>query len=376
MLICQTCFGQSAFYNNGNIQIHDNGAIGFHIDMVNNGKFDENSGLVGFYSLDNYLKVSGSNKAIFNDVEIDVFDNLFLETSLGVTNNLSFITGKIETPRSNSSISLEFLNHYVYSGEGDFQHVDGYVKVENEGEFTFPIGHENSLRPIILPNQLKNTIYKGAYFKEDPNNPSIFSQSFNTETKQVILEKINDTEFWDLNGTTETEIILTWNPESNINQLAVDIESLRVVGWDKVSEKWVDLGGEMITGDIDNGAIKSKPFIPDAYEVLTIGSDHREVQGVTVYETYNIGITPNGDGLNDTFVIEGIQQRPNNTINIYNRWGTLVYSKKGYDNSWGGISEHDLTLNSSKGLPAGTYFYFLEFHDEDVNLQGWIYIIR
>ncbi|WP_111709246.1 gliding motility-associated C-terminal domain-containing protein [Lutibacter citreus] len=370
------CFAQSAFQNNGNIQIHDNGAIGFHIDLVNNGKFDKNSGSVGFYSLNNFLKVSGSNKAIFNDLEIDVYDNLFLETSLGVSNNLSFITGKVVTPRDDNEISLDFLNHQLYGGEGDYTHVDGYAKIVSEGEFIFPIGDNDSFRPMIIPNQVKNSIYKGAYFKEDPNNPSVFTKSFNTDTKQLILEKINDTEFWDLNGSVETSLILTWNTESNIDQLTSDIESLRVVGWSKATGKWVDLGGEEIKGDIDSGTIKSTSFIPDDYEVLTIGTDHREVQGVTVTESHNFGITPNGDGLNDTFVIEGIEQRPNNTIYIYNRWGTLLYSKKGYDNSWGGVSEHDLTLNKSKGLPVGTYFYFLEFHDEDINWQGWIYLKR
>lgn len=46
--------------------------------------------------------------------------------------------------------------------------------------------------------------------------------------------------------------------------------------------------------------------------------------------------TPNADGKNDVFVIEGLERYPNNTVNIYNRWGNLVYSATNYQNNWDG----------------------------------------
>ncbi|SDX51749.1 gliding motility-associated C-terminal domain-containing protein [Lutibacter oricola] len=377
-LICQTAFGQSAFFNNGNVQIHEGGSIGFHTDLINNGVFNKNLGLAGFYNKGNFLVVSGTNKSIFYNVEVDVEDNLYLETSLGITNNLSFFSGHIVTPRNSTNINLEFINYGVYAGEGDLTHVDGYTKIINEGEFVFPIGHNDVLRPMILPNQVKNTFYSGAYFNEDPNNPSTFSQSFDTTEKQFVLDKVSEVEFWDLDGDTETSIILTWNIDSNIEALAEDLEPLTVVGWSKDLKKWIDLGQENIEGDLEEGEIESKPFVPNDYEVITIGSDVFSVgsEYTENSENHNFGISPNGDGINDTFVIEGIELRPNNVLYIYNRWGALVYSKKSYDNTWGGFSEHDLTIKRSKGLPEGTYFYILKFMDENVNWQGWIYLRR
>lgn len=376
MLAWQFSFAQSAFQNTGNVQIHPNGSVGFHTDLINDGVFDKNEGLVGFYSLNDYLVVAGKNEAIFKNVEIDVFDNLFLNTSMGLTNEVLFITGKVVTPRNNKDVSLDFLKHQLYVGVGNATHVDGYVKVINEGEFIFPIGDDNSFRPMILPNQEVNSSYKGAYFRENPNNPSTFTRGFSTSKMQSVLKSINTKEFWDLDGEKETVIKLTWNIDSDINAVAENIKNLRVVGWSKDLSLWVDLGNSKTTGNLNEGTIESDRFIPDNYEILTIGSDYSAVFGAFGPVNLNYGISPNGDGVNDTFVVKGIELKPNNTLYIYNRWGVLVYSKKGYDNSWEGFSDNSLTVNASEGLPVGTYFYVLEFHDDGAKWHGYIYLNR
>ena len=378
ILLGQFSFAQSAFYNKGNVQIHENGQVGFHTNLINDGVFDKNEGLVGFYSLDDLLVVAGKNEAIFKNVEIDVFDNLYLNTSMGLTNDLLFVTGKVVTPRDNRDISLDFLKHQLYVGESDANHVDGYTKVISEGEFVFPIGDANSFRPMILPNQIVNSVYKGAYFRENPNNPSTFSPGFSTDKRQETLKSINTKEFWDLDGSKETTIKLTWNIDSELDALANDVRNLSVVGWSPDLSLWVDLGNVKTTGNIDEGTIESNRFIPDNFEAITIGSTSKIVLGININSNArrNYGISPNGDGVNDTFVIEGLENGGKNTLQIFNRWGVLVYSKKGYDNSWGGISENSLTINASKGLPEGTYFYILEFDGGGNNWQGYIYIKR
>ncbi|MFD1294496.1 gliding motility-associated C-terminal domain-containing protein [Lutibacter holmesii] len=375
MFIVVTINAQTTFQNNGNIQIHEDGQVGFHTDVVNNGTFDQNLGMVGFYSVDDQLEVSGTNEAVFNNVEVNVFDNLYLETSITVANNLSFITGKVITPRDNLDVSLKFSEYFLHSGENDEAHVDGYVSSTDNTEFTFPIGDENSLRPMLLPEQPENTSYTGAYFKEDPNNPSTFDISFDTNEKQNLLNKISEYEFWDLNGTEETEVVLTWDFFSYLNEFGDELKSIRVVGWDKIENRWVDLGGKNITGDLNEGSVQSSKFIPDNYEVITIGTDVSSVLGNEIVSR-NYAFTPNGDGINEVLVVEGVELRPNNSINIFNRWGALVFSQKGYDNTWDGVSKHDLTINKNKGLPTGTYFYTLTFYDEGITLTGYIYIMR
>ena len=59
-------------------------------------------------------------------------------------------------------------------------------------------------------------------------------------------------------------------------------------------------------------------------------------------------ITPNGDGINDAFIIENIDKYPYSTLTILNRWGNVVYEINGYDNTW-----------DAKDQPGGTYYYIL-----------------
>lgn len=67
------------------------------------------------------------------------------------------------------------------------------------------------------------------------------------------------------------------------------------------------------------------------------------------------GFSPNGDGINDQFVIQGISKYPNNRLIIFNRWGNKVWEQSPYDNSWTGYWDDEKT-----DLPNGTYFYIFE----------------
>ena len=94
---------------------------------------------------------------------------------------------------------------------------------------------------------------------------------------------------------------------------------------------------------------------------------------------YN-GLTPDGDGLDDVFKIAGIEYYPNNSVEIYNRWGVLVYDIQGYDNqdrSFKGVSEGRTTIKQLDNLPDGTYFYILKYvNSKNVSLDksGYLYI--
>jgi gliding motility-associated-like protein len=98
-------------------------------------------------------------------------------------------------------------------------------------------------------------------------------------------------------------------------------------------------------------------------------------------EIFNL-VTPNGDGDNDVFTIRNIELYPNNTVEIYNRWGVLVYEAKGYGqngNYFRGISEGRVTISQSSELPVGTYFYVLRYQNnsnQNKERSGYLYINR
>jgi gliding motility-associated-like protein len=73
--------------------------------------------------------------------------------------------------------------------------------------------------------------------------------------------------------------------------------------------------------------------------------------------------TPNGDGKNDLFVIDGLDSYPNNNFQVFNRWGNSVYTAKPYKNDWNGSPNAQGAMGSGK-LPTGTYYYILELGDE------------
>ena len=91
---------------------------------------------------------------------------------------------------------------------------------------------------------------------------------------------------------------------------------------------------------------------------------------LTVYNEF----TPNGDGINDTFRIDCIEFYPDNTLEVYNRYGSAVFKTSGYANDWDGTANVDGVVKRNEKLPVGTYYYVLEVEGEVKT--GWLYIMR
>ena len=87
------------------------------------------------------------------------------------------------------------------------------------------------------------------------------------------------------------------------------------------------------------------------------------------------GFSPNGDGINDLFVIRGIMNFPSNQFKIFNRWGDLVFEASPYENKWDGRSTSSLNVGGDT-LPVGTYFYVLDLKDGSDVFNGTIYLNR
>ena len=119
------------------------------------------------------------------------------------------------------------------------------------------------------------------------------------------------------------------------------------------------------------------------YEICLIATDAlgckdtvcQDIENVfqTKLVPYNV-FTPDGKGLNETFVIEG-ESLQEYHIKIYNRWGELVFETEDVKNSWNGKVK-----NSGNDCPEGTYFYVIkymfEFDDKSETIEGTVDIIR
>ena len=116
------------------------------------------------------------------------------------------------------------------------------------------------------------------------------------------------------------------------------------------------------------------------------GNESQIIQTVYLacYVTPFNALSPDGDGLNDTFVIEGLECYPNNSVEIYNRWGVMVFEATYYDNVnnvFKGFSDGRSTVSRNDKLPTGDYWYVLKYEydlygrtKENIEKIGYIYI--
>jgi len=133
-------------------------------------------------------------------------------------------------------------------------------------------------------------------------------------------------------------------------------------------------GDSLVYWSIDSAGsgniLNPNTLTPDVFPEYTTGYTLIAVfpNGCTIYDHIKVTVipdgqlyffnsfSPNGDNINDYFVIGNIEQYPNNTFEVYNRYGQKVFSKTGYKNDWNGSY-----LGTE--LPCGTYFYILDTHD-------------
>jgi len=105
-----------------------------------------------------------------------------------------------------------------------------------------------------------------------------------------------------------------------------------------------------------------------------------EIANVEV-EVFNV-ITPNGDNVHDVLTISGLENFPENTIKIYNRWGVLVFTTNAYNtegNVFDGTSNGRATISQDRKLPVGTYFYILDYQNATGTVRsqsGYLYLNR
>ncbi len=92
---------------------------------------------------------------------------------------------------------------------------------------------------------------------------------------------------------------------------------------------------------------------------------------LTIYKAF----TPDGDNINDLWTIENIDNHPDNQVMVFDRWGGLIFSARGYNNEnvvWDGRSNQ-----SGQGpAPSGTYFYKIDLGDGYPTQKGFVELIQ
>lgn len=116
--------------------------------------------------------------------------------------------------------------------------------------------------------------------------------------------------------------------------------------------------------NLDNATSSNPTATPTATTTYTVtvttpqGCSVSDSVIVTVLPAIVIpdGISPNGDGDNDEWLIDGIELFPNCVVEVYNRWGELLFQSVGYKEHWKGTYK-------GKELPVGSYYYIVDLKD-------------
>ena len=305
---------------------------------------------------------------LFGDMYIAEENEVYLASG-----DLYFESGKIITGRGANAGTFSMSETSGWERANHDTHVDGFVRVYNTDKFTFPVGHDNVLQPIHLADYSGSDHFDMAY-QHRGHDVSASVEGINA---------VSDTHFWELrNPSGQARVILSWNVFTNIDKLLGDtpkpgeaLDLITIGGFD--GQRWVPVESELSeislngaeSNSLISGAIQSIERV-DLSKFSAFTLMMRGLPGITD-ESISQAITPNGDGKNDTWIIDGIAQYPNANISVFNRWGEEVFTaKNGYNNDWGGHYK-----NSTDILPTGPYLFIIDYdNDGSIDSKGWLYI--
>lgn len=391
-----------------------------------------------------YLTGIGSNtyyNTIINNSNSNSNSNIaiILENEINIKGNVNFLDGIIKEQNKGALI---FTNNATVSNMSDNSFVVGKVEKQGNDTFTFPIG--NSLkgsfffRPLSIsaPKNI-NERFIAQYFLKNTNN------EYSHLDKEKEIEIINTSEYWFLDrkaGDTNVDVTLSWHDFTTSQEILDNLSALIIVRWD--GSKWinekgvVDVNNQTITTkpsnygvftigtlnlDIDGDGVLNDDEdlddngdttdddtdldgIPDYLDtdddddgILTKDEDVNNNGDLTDDDCDSDGIpdyldaskcslnfpssfSPNGDGMNDTFVIPNLADKyPNFKMKIYNRNGNIVYTYSNNGNKkptwWNGKSNGQLNIKNNEVVPAGTYWYIIEYNNGIKKPeQAWLYL--
>ncbi|WDF66362.1 gliding motility-associated C-terminal domain-containing protein [Flavobacterium sp. KACC 22763] len=402
LLACQE--GHAQFYNEGDVKVDSNTTLSVYEDydntalgsFINDGnvyifKNWNNDGIVSFSGstskgttffngLDGQF-IEGTKQSDFQNIQ---FDNSFeaapfyLGTKISVSDKAEFKQGIVDAVTLPGALVI-FNENGRHEKAGDQSFVDGKVQKIGKKQFQFPVGAGKFFRPSEHEAAGDN-IYTTQYFHKGANDD--YQHSYDDRDESIL--KINPEEYWEVRqdkGADKIILSLTLDYDTtpaDYYNLPPNTK-LAIVRWDETKKLWVNENGKLsqpISGEAYSHLLTSQV---SGYGLFTMAivkdTGTIEDDGLIVYNA----VSPNGDGLNDTFHIKGLDNFPDNTLEIYNRWGVKVYDAKGYNESdrmFAGYSDGRATINRGEKLPTGTYFYILKYNNgkQVREKAGYLYI--
>lgn len=364
---------QFDFDNKASGVIFNDGEFQFYKNYNNDGLFthstNQSTGYTVFQGSQPQL-IEGSEPSKHFDV---LFNNTSTQYPFSLNSDMiidgvgNFREGIVRINKDNGG-QLLFGNGASQMNASNRSYAEGLIEKLGNNAFTFPIGKFGYYRlaGISAPSNVADT-YLSEYFKENTN------ELYPHKDRTGIISAVNQQEYWTINQAAGTNgsvmVTLSWHDQTTPVEFR-GTQDLHIVRWDSTQNLWVDEGG------IVDAAAKTitTPVQVDGFGIFTLGKIKEKFLNPGDVVIYN-GVSPDGDGMNDYLIIDNIEHFPENNVILYNRWGRKVYETKNYNsknNVFVGVAEGNGIVGSGEKLPAGTYYYVVEYlYDRDGQNQ-WI----
>ena len=246
---------------------------------------------------------------------------------------------------------------------------------------------ETTIHPI-------NTAFESFQWSTGENG-DFATVNHNMKTVSVLA-----TDLWGFVSTDESEVLLLSPPSAFDDQYEIKQNASRtfyVTDNDNyVTDVQIDIVANPTNGNVTINNDGSINYTPNGgfsgrdiftYEICMSSPDCGQLcdSGDAIIDVLRDNIlvipqalSPNNDGFNDRWVIEGIENYPNNEVTIYNRWGNIIFKANGYDNQqkvWDGLAKEGLIMGKNV-VPSGSYYYVLNLGNGEKPISGYIALIN
>jgi len=217
-------------------------------------------------------------------------------------------------------------------------------------------------------------------YSSNDQNP-IIAQSTNSNTGVYIVTVANS------NCTNTTSVNIEIHPKPIISAtssnsiICSDSTCLLFSNGNGNSYNWSGPSG--FISNLQNPVIQSISESNEGIYTVTTTNTLGCIASSTVFVTVDLcectpfipeGFSPNDDGVHDALEITCLEGRKTK-LEIYNRWGNLVFKEDNYQNNWKGKSNYGIQLIGDD-LPSGTYYYIIKIDDEEKAKTGFITLWR
>lgn len=336
--------------------------------------------------------IDGNSETRFFNLELSGTSTVkTLNVNATVTDTLNLTDAELQTQVNRLAFLNPDPNALLWvpgSGFISTSVLGGYISraTNSTSSYIFPVGDDNFssiYRAVqITPTGATPSEYAVALRKTDPTfatNSSIngLLAGFDVTIKEDALGDVNTEYFHNIarvSGAEPANVNMYWNvPE--------DGDFNAVARWSSLTNQWEN--ANFVLGPVgtntaafgspdyvaNNGPTALANFSDDVFALSTLNNT------ITIPQFISPEVV---DGFNDTWIIENIELYPENNVQIFNRYGVLVYEMDGYDNTWDGKANAAKGVNVQIGngtLPSGTYFYILDLGIEDLDVyKGYIQI--